>query len=120
MAIYSIADLKELPPTLDVPTAAKLLGLSRTKAYQLAKSGDFPCRVLKIGHSYRVPTLSLLRLLDAGTLPKNTAQSDSARARLRSQTDMAARGLSCECCLSRLRWAVQTNQLGQRRRLEDR
>ena len=65
MSAYSINDLGTLPPTLDIPTAAKILGLSRTKAYQLAKGGNFPCRVLKIGHSYRIPTISLLRLLDA-------------------------------------------------------
>jgi predicted DNA-binding transcriptional regulator AlpA len=74
MVIYSLTELRDLPPTLDIPTAARLLGLSRTKAYRLAKTGDFPCRVLKIGHSYRVPTLGLLRLLDAGTPSKNTAR----------------------------------------------
>lgn len=72
MPRYSINNLGNLPPTLDIPTAAELLGLSRTKAYQLAKEGDFPCRVLKIGHSYRVPTQSLLRLLEAETAPKST------------------------------------------------
>ena len=64
MSGYNINDLRNLTPTLDIPTAAKLLGFSRTKAYQMAKEGDFPCRVLRIGHSYRVPTLGLLRLLE--------------------------------------------------------
>jgi len=71
VTIYRLTDLNNLPPTLDIPTAAKLLGLSRTKAYQLAKEGTFPCRVLRIGHSYRVPTQSLLRLLEAETMLKN-------------------------------------------------
>jgi predicted DNA-binding transcriptional regulator AlpA len=74
MTVYSITELKELPPTLDVPTAARILGLSRTKAYQLAKTGDFPCRVLKIGHSYRVPTLGLLRLLEMRPPSRNTSR----------------------------------------------
>nr|WP_269802719.1 helix-turn-helix domain-containing protein [Actinocorallia populi] len=55
-----------------MPTAAKILGLSRTKAYQLAKEGKFPCRVLKIGYSYRVSTQSLLRLLEVETASKST------------------------------------------------
>jgi Helix-turn-helix domain len=44
------------------------LGLSRTYAYDLAKRGEFPCEVLRIGTSYRVPTMRLLALLgvDAG------------------------------------------------------
>ncbi|WP_332873367.1 helix-turn-helix domain-containing protein [Actinocorallia populi] len=69
---YSINNLGNLPPTLDIPTAAKILGLSRTKAYQLAKEGKFPCRVLKIGYSYRVSTQSLLRLLEVETASKST------------------------------------------------
>jgi hypothetical protein len=58
-------DLWQLPPVVDIPTAAGFLGMSRTKAYRLAKAGKFPCRVLRIGHSYRVPTMSLIHLLDA-------------------------------------------------------
>lgn len=59
--------LYELPPTVDIRTAALLIGLGRTKAYQLAKSGDFPCRILRYGSHYRVPTAELLHLLGVGT-----------------------------------------------------
>jgi hypothetical protein len=44
-------------------TAACALGLGRTKAYELAKNEEFPCRVIRIGDSYRVPTAGLLELL---------------------------------------------------------
>ncbi|MCW2919342.1 MAG: hypothetical protein JWN52_7410 [Actinomycetia bacterium] len=45
----------------------RALGLGRTKAYELAQHGQFPCRVIKIGDTHRIPTPELLRLL--GALP---------------------------------------------------
>ncbi|SRR6266545_4530769 len=62
----TLDDLRHLPPTIDVVTAGKALGVSRTKAYELARRGEFPCRVLMLGRSYRVPTAELLRLLGIG------------------------------------------------------
>ncbi|MFD0690935.1 helix-turn-helix transcriptional regulator [Actinomadura fibrosa] len=59
------ADLDNLPAVVDITTAARALGLSRTYAYQLAKDGTFPCKVIRIGHCYRVPTAALRALLDA-------------------------------------------------------
>lgn len=60
---FTVENLRYLPPTIDVVTAGKALGLGRTKSYELAKSGEFPCRVLALGRTYRVPTAELLRLL---------------------------------------------------------
>ena len=57
------AQLLALPVTVDVPTAALALGLGRSTAYDLARRGKFPCRILRIGSSYRVPTADLLRVL---------------------------------------------------------
>ncbi|GAA2614028.1 helix-turn-helix domain-containing protein [Actinomadura fulvescens] len=59
------SELAELPSVVNIMTAARALGLSRTYAYELAKRGEFPCRVLRIGTCYRVPTESLLTLLGA-------------------------------------------------------
>jgi hypothetical protein len=50
-------------PTVDLMTAAAALGLGRTKAYELARRQQFPCRVIRIGETYRVPTAGLLQLL---------------------------------------------------------
>ena len=44
-------------------TAARALGLGRAKAYELARRQQFPCRVIRIGETYRVPTVGLLELL---------------------------------------------------------
>ena len=49
--------------TVDLMTAACALGLGRTKAYELARHDEFPCRVIRIGDTYRVPTAGLLELL---------------------------------------------------------
>lgn len=57
------AELLALPVTVDIPTAARALGLGRSTAYELARRGEFPCRILRIGSSYRVPTADLLRVL---------------------------------------------------------
>jgi len=59
----TLAELLALPLTVDVSTAARALGLSRSTGYALARRGEFPCRVLRVGSSYRVPTAELLRIL---------------------------------------------------------
>ena len=46
-------------------TAAWILGLGRTKAYELARHGEFPCLVIRVGDLYRLSTADLLRLLGA-------------------------------------------------------
>ena len=57
------AELLALPVTIDVPTAARALGLGRSTAYELARRDEFPCRVLRVGSSYRIPTADLMRVL---------------------------------------------------------
>ncbi|MFI7225103.1 helix-turn-helix transcriptional regulator [Nonomuraea angiospora] len=52
------------PEVISLLAAGRLLGMGRTKAYRLAKAGDFPCRVLRIGGRYAVPVRGLRALLD--------------------------------------------------------
>jgi len=59
----SRAELLALPVTVDIGTAARALGLGRSTGYELARRGEFPCRILRVGSSYRVPTAELLRVL---------------------------------------------------------
>lgn len=56
-------ELLALPVTVDISTAARALGLGRSTAYDLARCGEFPCRILRIRSSYRVPTAELLKVL---------------------------------------------------------
>lgn len=59
----SRSELLCLPVAVDLPTAARALGLGRSTAYELARRREFPCRVLQVGSSYRVATADLLRVL---------------------------------------------------------
>ncbi|GGV40183.1 hypothetical protein GCM10010182_75890 [Actinomadura cremea] len=63
MELMSREELLALPTTTNVETAARALGLGRTRAYELARLGEFPCKVIRIGVSYRVVTADLRRLL---------------------------------------------------------
>ncbi len=55
------ADLDDLPPVVDLwPTAGQVLGLGRSKTYELAQSGEWPTRLLRLGRHWRVPTAELL------------------------------------------------------------
>ncbi|WP_227007274.1 helix-turn-helix domain-containing protein [Brevibacterium casei] len=49
--------------TMSVPEAGAELGLGRGTSYELAKLGQFPVRVLKIGSRYRVSRADLDRYL---------------------------------------------------------
>jgi excisionase family DNA binding protein len=56
-------DLDDLPAVIDVPTAAKVLGVSRTAAYELIREGRWPTPVFRLGKLIRIPTAPLLKLL---------------------------------------------------------
>ncbi len=56
-------DLTKLPPTVDIVTAARILGVGRTVAYELVREGAWPTPVIHVGRKIRVPTASLLVLL---------------------------------------------------------
>ncbi|MER7968658.1 hypothetical protein ABTX35_06540 [Streptomyces sp. NPDC096080] len=56
-------ELLELPAAVDLDTGNRALGLGRSKGYELAKRGQYPCKVLRLGNAYRVVTADLLALL---------------------------------------------------------
>ena len=60
---WSIETVRGLGLTTTVDTAASILGISRTKAYALAKHGEFPIKLVRIGRRYLVPIPPLLNLL---------------------------------------------------------
>lgn len=69
------SELLALPAAVDVETAARAFGIGRTTAYALARTDQFPCKVLRAGKAYRVITEDLLRVLQI--TPEN---SDGARS----------------------------------------
>ena len=56
-------ELLALPVSVDLTTAGRAFGLGRTRAYELARSGKFPCRVIPVGRKFRVPRSALLEAL---------------------------------------------------------
>ncbi|MFF7500702.1 hypothetical protein ACFZBM_14815 [Streptomyces lavendulae] len=56
-------ELLALPVAIDLDTGNRALGLGRSKGYELAKRGEYPCKVLRLGKAYRVVTADLLNLL---------------------------------------------------------
>ena len=68
-------ELLALPPVVDVPTAAKVLGIGRSLGYELVRTGHWPTPVVRVGKLIKIPSAPLLRLLNE-TPP---GQSDDPR-----------------------------------------
>ncbi len=49
--------------TTDLETAAQIIGIGRTLAYELAGNDAFPVRLLRLGRRVVVPVADLLRYL---------------------------------------------------------
>jgi excisionase family DNA binding protein len=58
-------ELGGVPAVLDLPEAARLLGIGRTLAYQLVRDGRWPTPVVRVGRLIKVPTRPLLEFLGA-------------------------------------------------------
>lgn len=56
-------ELLNLPVAVDLDTANRALTIGRSTGYQLAKRGEYPVKVLRLGNAYRVVTAELHRLL---------------------------------------------------------
>lgn len=56
-------EVRALPVAVDLPTAARALGLGRTAAYELVRRGAWPTPVLRLGRLIKVPRAALLTLL---------------------------------------------------------
>ena len=59
----TMEELLALPVSFDLVIAGRAFRIGRTKAHQLARAGEFPCLVLRIGHEYRVTRTELFRAL---------------------------------------------------------
>ncbi len=62
-------ELAALPPIVDVPTAARVLGIGRSLAYDLVRRDEWPTKVLRIGRLIKIPSAPLLALLGERDAP---------------------------------------------------
>jgi hypothetical protein len=60
---WTAARIRALGAVTSLPTAAAILGLSRSVAYDLAHRDEFPVPVIRAGTRYRVPVAALLDIL---------------------------------------------------------
>jgi predicted DNA-binding transcriptional regulator AlpA len=56
-------DIRGLPAVVDVPTAAAILGIGRSAAYELIRCNRWPTPTLRLGKLIRIPTAPLLELV---------------------------------------------------------
>lgn len=61
--VWTVEAVRALGATTTLEEAASVLGVGRTKAYELAQRGEFPVTAIRVGRRYRVSVLALLRLL---------------------------------------------------------
>ena len=66
--------------TTDIETAASILGIARTLAFELAKTNQFPVRILRLGRRIRIPVSELLHYL--GNNADENANKDTQHAHL--------------------------------------
>ncbi len=50
-------DAMNLPTVLDLPAAATMLGIGRTKAYDLVRDDSWPTPIIRLGKLIMVPTV---------------------------------------------------------------
>jgi len=76
-------EIRALPAVIDVSTASRILGIGRTTAYELVRSGRWPTRILTLGRLIRVPTAELVTLVALhGEAPRTNASGDVNAAEL--------------------------------------
>lgn len=61
-AIWTAEKVRELGLVTSLETAAQILGIGRSKAYEMARTGEFPVRVMRVGRVYRVPVNPILNI----------------------------------------------------------
>ena len=59
----TLDEIRGWPAVVPIPQAAAALGISRSHAHELARTGEFPARVLEVRGARRVVTASLVALL---------------------------------------------------------
>jgi hypothetical protein len=64
----AMEELIALPVAVDLRTAARALGITESRAYELARLDKFPVPVKRYGREWRVSRASILRELDLDPL----------------------------------------------------
>ena len=63
IAPLTTEEIQALPAAVDLVTAGRAFRMGRTKSYELARAGLFPCRVLPLGPKFVVAKADILAAL---------------------------------------------------------
>jgi len=77
---WTPAEIRALGVRTDLETAASVWGIGRTKAFELARQGEFPSPVLRIGGRYVVLVTPMLRALGIDDQEMSEAASSTEAA----------------------------------------
>jgi len=83
----TLDEVARLPAVTDLVTAGQALGLGRSKAYELARAGQFPCPVIRAGKAWLVPTAGLLALLGLPVPGTGHPDGDQGEPSARQRSD---------------------------------
>jgi predicted DNA-binding transcriptional regulator AlpA len=61
----TLDEIRTWPATVKIPQAATALGISKSHAYELARTGELPVKVLRVRGVCNVVTASLVAVLSA-------------------------------------------------------
>jgi hypothetical protein len=74
-------ELLALPAVIDLDTSNRALMIGRSTGYGLAKQGEYPVKVLRLGNAYRVVTADLLKLLGVERQSPDAGQPEASGER---------------------------------------
>jgi predicted DNA-binding transcriptional regulator AlpA len=63
----TLREVRKLPATVDVPTAASALGIGRSTLYEAIRLGESPVKTITVQRRVIVLTADLIRILEGGT-----------------------------------------------------
>ncbi|MEU0529241.1 helix-turn-helix transcriptional regulator [Amycolatopsis tolypomycina] len=83
----TLDEIRLWPPTVRVPKAAPAFGISRSHGYKLARSGQFPAKVLQVGDRLLVVTSSIIEAL-SNSADFTTTQRPTESTEMRQQENI--------------------------------
>lgn len=93
--MWTVEAVRDLGLTTNVETAGAILGIGRSKAYELARAGQFPVAIIRVGRRYLVPVAPLLALLSAAEPIEPHAAGSRIAASMISAARRSASGSTC-------------------------
>ncbi|MDW4911491.1 hypothetical protein RB628_40975 [Streptomyces sp. ADMS] len=90
-------ELLAFPAVIDLDTANRALMIGRSTGYGLAKQGEYPVKVLRLGNAYRVVTADLLKLLGLERRQSGDGKPEARADEHRSHPRNTLGGAPSEC-----------------------